>query len=247
MANEYSNFARNLGDGEIRLPSELFFNDVPSKCKPIPNLYHHHLPFSCMDGLAQRLSGLTLPNHRPNPPKANDFEEFSESIRYGSMNATGNEVSRSLHGFRPGPFLGGTKPVYEVQFLIPAKARVESFVEARARALQRQQRRLVQNRILPFQPNDFSNSNTFGLGGGLLRESGGTGVFHPRIVKTCPNDTTFGSRKKQSLRNRQAHQEKELSSGKMDSKKRVNVGKQLQQDCYYHLPAEMELPGDWTY
>ncbi|KAL4342440.1 hypothetical protein GQ457_08G017600 [Hibiscus cannabinus] len=227
MANEHSNFATNLGDGEICLPSQVFFNDAPSKCKP--HLYHHHPPVSCMDDLAQRLSAFTLPN-MPNPPKANNFEKL---IRYGSMNATGNDVSRSLHGCRPGPFLGGTKPAYEVQFLKPAKARVESYVEARARALQRQQRRLVQNRTLPFQPNGFSNCNKFGLSGGFVRESGGTGVFHPRIVETCPNHTTFGSRKKQTLQ----LQENEMSSGKQQQHK----------DCYYHLPPEMELPGEWTY
>ena len=65
--------------------------------------------------------------------------------------------------------------------------------------MQRQQNRLVQNRVFPFQANGFNNTtNKFGLGGGLVRESGGTGVFHPRIVNTNPNVTIFYSKKKKS-------------------------------------------------
>ncbi|XWS59398.1 hypothetical protein CRYUN_Cryun08bG0118200 [Craigia yunnanensis] len=241
MANEFSNFPPNLDDGELWLPSDVFFNEVTSKFKPH---LHHHLPFSCTDDLASRFAALSLPKHQQKLPKATNFKMLKEPFRYGPMNGTGFEVGQSLYGFRTDPFLGWSKPVYEFQFLKPTQAQVESYVEARARVLQRQQNRLVQNRVLPFQANGFNkNTNKFGLGGGLVRESGGTGVFYPRIVNTNPNATTLDSKKKQSLRNRQSY-EIQVSRQK-NSMKKVGVGKQ--EDCYYHLPPEMELPRDWTY
>ncbi|XVF55846.1 hypothetical protein PTKIN_Ptkin06aG0069600 [Pterospermum kingtungense] len=242
MANEFSNFPPNLDDGEHWLPSDIFLNEVPSKFTPH---LHHHLPnFSCMGDLAHRFAALSLPKHQQKLPKPTNFERLKEPVRYGSMNGTGFEVGQSLYGFRTGPFIGGTKPVYEFQLLKPTQAQVEGYVEARARVLQRQQNRLVQNRVLPFQANGFNNTtNKFGLGGGLVRESGGTGVFHPRIVNTNPNATTFDSKKKQSPRNRQS-QEIQVSQ-QMNPMKRVGVGKQ--EDCHYHLPPEMGLPRDWTY
>lgn len=48
----------------------------------------------------------------------------------------------------------------------------------RARVLRAQQNRL-QNRLLPFQ-----GSGGFGVGGGFVKESGGTGVFIPRTLNT---------------------------------------------------------------
>ncbi|XWS43346.1 hypothetical protein CRYUN_Cryun16bG0095100 [Craigia yunnanensis] len=241
MANELSNFPPNLDDGELWLPSDIFLNEVPSKFKPH---LHHHLPFSCMDDLASRFAALSLPKHQQKLPKAANFQTLKEPVRYGSTNGTGFEVSQSLYGFTTSPFLGGIKPVYEFQFLKPIQTQVESYVESRARVLQRQQNRLVENRVLPFQENGFNNApNKFGLGSGLARESGGTGVFHPRIVNTNPNATIFYSKKKQTLRNRQSQGIQ--ASRQMNSMKRVGVGKQ--EDCYYHLPPEMGLPSDWTY
>ncbi|XVE96302.1 hypothetical protein REPUB_Repub02eG0209500 [Reevesia pubescens] len=239
MANEFSNIPPNLDDGEIWLPSDIFLNEVRSKFKPH---IRHHLPYSCMDSLAPRFAALSLPKHQQKLPKVSNFERLKEPVRYGSMNGTGFEVGQSLYEFRTCPFLGGIKPVYEIQFLKPTPAQVESYFEARARVLQMQQNRLDQNRVLPFQANGFNNGK-FGLGGGLVRESGGTGVFHPRIVNTNPKVTTFDSKKKQSLRNRQS-QEIQVSR-QMNSMKRVDAGKP--EDCYYHLPPEMGLPRDWTY
>ncbi|XWS56060.1 hypothetical protein CRYUN_Cryun09bG0054400 [Craigia yunnanensis] len=237
MANEFSIFRPNFDDGELWLPSDIFPNEVPSKFKP------HHLPFSCMDDLALRFTALSLPKHQQKLPKATNFERLKEPVHYDSMNGTGFEVGQSLYGFRDGPFVGGTKPVYQFQFLKPpTQSPVESYLEERARVLQRQQNRLVQNRVLPFQANGFNNNN-FRIVGGLVRESGGTGVFHPRIVNTNPNATNFDSKKKRSLRNRRS-QEIQVS-GQMNSMKRVGIGKQ--EDCYYDLPPDMGLPSDWTY
>ncbi|XP_022766052.1 uncharacterized protein LOC111310945 [Durio zibethinus] len=239
MANEFSNFPPNLDDGELWLPSDIFLNEVPAKLKP--HLHqNHHLPFSSMDDLAPRYAALSLPTYQQKLPKATNFERLKEPVRYGSMNGTGFEVGQSLYGFRTRAFLGDTKRVYEL--LKPTQAQVESYAEARARVLQRQQNRLVQNRVLQFEANGF-NASKFGLGGGLVRESGGTGVFHPRIVNNSQNTTTSDSKRKRSLRSRQA-QEIQVSR-QMNSMKGVGVGKQ--EDCYYHLPPEMGLPRDWTY
>ncbi|XVE61403.1 hypothetical protein DITRI_Ditri06bG0036800 [Diplodiscus trichospermus] len=241
MANQFSNFPPNLDDGELWLPSDIFINEVPSKFKP---RRHHHLPFSCMDDLVPRFAAFSLPKNQQKLPIATDFERLKEPVRYGSMTGTGFEGGQSLYRSKTGPLIGRTKPVYEFHFLKPTPAQVESYVEARARVLQKQQNRLVQNQVLPFQANGFNNTtNKFGLGGGLVRESGGTGVFHPRIVNTNPNATAFDSKKKQSMRNRQGQ---EIQVGRqMNSMKRVGAGKL--EDCYYHLPPEMGLPRDWTY
>lgn len=241
MANGFSNFPPNVDDGEHWLPSDIFVNEVPSKFTP-PHL-HHRPPFSCMDDLAPRFAALSLHNHHQKLPKATNFERLKEPVRYRSMNGTGFDMGPSLYGFRTGPFIGGTKPVYDFQLLKPTQAQVQSYVEARARVLQRQQNRLVPNRVLPFQANGFNNTTPkLGLGGGLVRDSGGTGVFHPRIVNSNPN-ATIDSKKKQSLKNRQP-QEVQVSQ-QMNSMKSVGVGKQ--EDCCYHLPPEMGLPRDWTY
>ncbi|KAE8657779.1 Detected protein of unknown function [Hibiscus syriacus] len=192
MANEFLNFPPNLDDGELWLPSDIFLNEVPSKIKP--RLHHHnspYLPSSCVEDLASRLAALKLPKHHQKLPKAINFERLQEPVCYGTVNRSGLEAGRSFFGLRNGPFLGETKPDYECQFVKPTQAQVESYVEARARVLQRQQNRLFQNRDLPFQAKGFNN-NKFGLGGGLVRASGGTGVFHPRVL-----NTTFDSEKKQ--------------------------------------------------
>ncbi|OMO68577.1 hypothetical protein COLO4_29583 [Corchorus olitorius] len=164
------------------------------------------------------------------------------------MNGTGGfEMGQSLYGIRNGPLLAGAEPGYELPFLKPTQAQVESYVEARARArvLQRQQNRLVPNRVLPFQASGF-NTNKLGFGGGSVRESGGTGVFHPlvRANNSNSNATVFDSRKKQTGRHRQS-QEIQFARQMNAAMKRVVVGKQ--EDCYYHLPPEMGLPRDWTY
>lgn len=62
----------------------------------------------------------------------------------------------------------------------------------RARVLKSQQNS-GQNRVYPFQASSgFGVSG--GRGGGFVKESGGTGVFHPRILNTT---TTTDLRKKQ--------------------------------------------------
>ncbi|WRX23296.1 hypothetical protein QQP08_015783 [Theobroma cacao] len=200
MANELSNSPPNLDDGELWLPSDIFLNEAPSKFKP---LLPHHLPFSCMDDLAPRFASLSLPKHQQKLPKATNFERLKEPVCCGSMNGSGFKGGQSLYGFRTGPFLGGTKPVHEFQFLKPTPAQVESYVEARARVLQRQQNRLIQNRHLFFAVGDNQNSK--------------------------------------GVRNRQ------LQESQVSSMKRVGVTVAKQEDCYYHLPAEMGLPRDWTY
>ncbi|KAE8726642.1 Detected protein of unknown function [Hibiscus syriacus] len=236
MANEFLNFPPNLDDGELWLPSDIFLNDVPSKIKP--HLHHHNsrrLPFSCMEDLASRFAALKLPKHHQKLSKAVNFERVQEPVCYGTVNRSGLEAGQSFYGFRSGPFLGGTKPVYECQFVKPTQAQVESYVEARARVLQRLQNRLFQNRDLPFQANGFNNYK-HRLGGGLVRTSGGTGVFHPRVL-----NSTFDSEKKQGLRNRQS-QEIQVSR-EMKAMKGVSIVKQ--EDCHYHLPPEMGFPRDW--
>lgn len=70
-------------------------------------------------------------------------------------------------------------------------------METRPRVMQRH-RNPLQNRLDPFQGSGFG---VRGSGGGIVRESGGTGVFHPRIVNptTTPPATTDVKRKQGKL------------------------------------------------
>ncbi|KAK8540062.1 hypothetical protein V6N13_048838 [Hibiscus sabdariffa] len=241
MANEFTNFPPNLDDGELWLPSDIFLNEAHSKFNPHLHLHlHNHNynytrpPFSCMDDLASRFAAHSLPMPHHKLPKPTNFQRFHEPVCYSAGIGTGSEAGHSFYGFRNGPFLGGAKPVHECQFSKQTQAQVESYFEARTKVLLRQRNRLFQNRDLPFQANGFNNY-TLGLGGGLVRKAGGTGVFHPRILNTAVD-----SEKKQSLRNRQS-EENQVIRG-MNIMKRVGAAQR--EDCYYHLPPEMGFPRD---
>ncbi|KAJ0088620.1 hypothetical protein Patl1_32702 [Pistacia atlantica] len=79
---------------------------------------------------------------------------------------------------------------------------VECYKEPRTtRVLQKQQNRLLQQ-----NQNRVVLRGGLGFNGGLVRESGGTGVFHPRIIKatnTTAATATSTDAKKKVVRNRQ--------------------------------------------
>ncbi|KAG8504038.1 hypothetical protein CXB51_002337 [Gossypium anomalum] len=140
-----------------------------------PHLHQHHLPFTCMDDLAPRFAALSLPKHHQKLPKVTNFQRLKEPS-YFSVLVTCTVIMGLRATLKPG--LGLCKGNNKT--------------------------RLFQNRGLPFEANGFNNYK-LGLGGGLVRESGGTGVFHPPIV-----NTPFDSTKKQSMRNRQTTRDDEV-------------------------------------
>ncbi|EXC21220.1 hypothetical protein L484_002230 [Morus notabilis] len=184
-------FPPNLDDGELWLPSDIFLNEVPSK-----RGLRHHFP-SCMeDLLAQRLAALSLLRQRnlskPNPER---FGPVPVQVRCFLENYSSQEYGcHRLCGCKsklvPKPVYGGSEGFYEFQLRKPVQPQADDVVlETRARVLQKQQNRL-QNRPLP------SQGRSGFVDGGFPRVSGGTGVFHPRVLNTAniaPNTTTTSS------------------------------------------------------
>ncbi|GMY25372.1 hypothetical protein FCV25MIE_20614 [Fagus crenata] len=226
-------FPPNLDDGEVWLPSDIFVNEVPNRF----TTHHHHL--SCMDdlALAQRFAAFTfLQTHRNvskphlnNPSPNSNSERFGPAVRYGRAPQEQDYYYLSLNGSRTGSAFHGHNQLME-------PPQPQGVGNLRARVLRSQQNR-VQNRHLPFQ-------GTSGFGsGGFVKESGGTGVFHPRILNTTANSTTTSdSRRKQALRNSQ-----EIQVTQQGSYHKGNIGVGKQRESHHYLPPEMVLPQDWTY
>ena len=130
---------------------------------------------------------------------------------------TGNSESHCVYDCRLRSCRDGGRPLYEYRFVKPPQpqvkkrekvqkgpfvlshfkafyffsfnAQVDSFLQTRTWALQRNQNR-SQNQSLPFQ----TSGSGLGIGGGFVRKCGGTGVFLPRISSAT---TTADLRKKQ--------------------------------------------------
>ncbi|KAB8909402.1 hypothetical protein FH972_026801 [Carpinus fangiana] len=222
-------FTPNLDDGEVWLPSDIFLSQVPSR--PIP---HHR---SCMDDLTERFAAFTLlqPLRNVSKPSPN-LERFRPVVRCGPvcrlpkeyMGVNGGlEVEEIGHGLY-GPYFTGHKLAYEYQLLEPAQPQeaVDSF---RSRVLRAQQNSL-QNRLLPFQ-----GSGRYGVGGGFVKESGGTGVFIPRTLNTATTETMAVLRNGLEI---QVTQQGSYLNG---------IGMGQQRESHHYLPPETGLPQDWTY
>ncbi|KAG5243904.1 Embryo sac development arrest [Salix suchowensis] len=166
------------------LPSYMFLREaIPSNSHYLPSKMDLHFPTSLQNKPAGSL-------YRPPPPKATPCSQcISPVVPDVSVNNLlpgyhdlgldrGVEVGQRLYGNGTGRLCTRFDPVYSLQ----VKQRVDDFyLETRTRVLQKQQNRLLENRIYPFQGNVLGLGGGGG-GGGLMKESGGTGVFHPRIV-----------------------------------------------------------------
>ncbi|KAK7837181.1 uncharacterized protein LOC112031466 [Quercus suber] len=236
-------FPPNLDDGEVWLPSDIFINEKPiTKFNP-----HHHISCSCScycmqdeyDELAKRFAAFALRNvSKPNP----NSERFRQAVRYGSVTQGHAPLEYILDlngGYGRSSSRNGHRLSHE-HLLVEQPQPPQDVYEnnLRARVLKSQQNR-VQNRVYPFQASSGFGVSGGGRGGGFVKESGGTGVFHPRILNTTTTTTTTTDlRKKQALRNRQEIQATQHL-------KAVGMGKQ--RESHHYLPPEMALPQDWTY
>ncbi|KAJ0027676.1 hypothetical protein Pint_36154 [Pistacia integerrima] len=227
-------FPPNLDDGERYLPSDIFINERP-RHRLVDDVAHHF----------NALSFLQQTHHPPPPPEFQfQFERSKPPVRgttlphghFGAVNG-GLQFGQRLRPYDTGSF---SKPALDLHILKSTPPQVECYKEPRTtRVLQKQQNRLLQQ-----NQNRVVLRGGFGFNGGLVRESGGTGVFHPRIIKTTNTTTataTSTDAKKKVVRNRQDIQ----AMQQRNSMKRVGVSKR--EDCHYHLPADMGLPRDWTY
>ncbi|XP_011046403.1 PREDICTED: uncharacterized protein LOC105141029 isoform X1 [Populus euphratica] len=236
---------QHLDDDEAKhwLPSYMLLSEaIPSKyttnSRYLSSNMAHHLP--------------TL-LHRPPAPEATPCSQCIKPVvpdvpvnhllpGYHDLGfSRGVEVGQRLCGNGTGQLSTRFDPVNSFQVKQRVKNQVDDFyLETRARVLQRQQNRLLQNQIYPFQANVIG----LGGGGGYMKESGGTGVFHPRIVNPTTRTSTNVLKKKQAATGPRNRQESPLTRQRND-RKRVGVSKQ--EDCYYHLSPEMALPRDWAY
>ncbi|XP_059643174.1 uncharacterized protein LOC132285030 [Cornus florida] len=245
-----ADFPPNLDDGELWLPSDIFPDEIPSRKSPF---YHSELTH--LQNLAQHFAALALLQRFRNQTVAKqrlnlapNSERFEPAVPYDS---TG--YRRAWHfGFNGSAGVGhgvdgygigsrgtwtGCRPAYQYHFVQPVQPQVESFMEARARVLQKQQKQFLQsqNMVLPFRGSR--------VGGGFVREYGGTGVFLPRINSTT---TTNVARKRQSVTNNR----KEFQVIPPRNSIKRGVDEERREECHYQLPPPemgLGLPQDWTY
>lgn len=232
-------FPPNLDDGELWLPSDIFLNEVPSK----RGLHLHRLS-PCMDDLAQRLAALSLLKQGNLISKPN-VQRFG-SVRCGLQNGSYTQEQDCSHQLRgcklvPKPAYGGSEVFYQFQLRKPVQLPKvdDGFLKTRASVLQKQQ-----NHLLSRLQNRLQNRPSPSRESGFVKVSGGTGVFHPRVVPntTTTSTTTTSSafvKKKQVSRNRQEIQ--------VPSSQRISLGGVKSKEFHYQLPPELCLPKDWTY
>ncbi|KAK9122884.1 hypothetical protein Sjap_012486 [Stephania japonica] len=205
-----------------------------------------------MEELAQQLSAYALleraaqqPNNIAKPPIdfAPNFEvrhhhhhhlpsRFCSSIApaMAGFGANGGRaVNQSLYSSGHSGFRVGLRPLYQYCPVKPPRVQVERMAHARAvrGVVQRQSQ---QNRFLPFR----------GSGGGFVRrESGGTGVFLPRVALLATTLPPTDDPTKQSVRIGEEHRQRQ-------GVKRIGV---VGREEVVGLPnsPEMALPKDWTY
>ncbi|WCJ34200.1 embryo sac development arrest 12 [Euphorbia peplus] len=207
-------FPPNLDDGELWLPSDIFRNDVSIE----NHLSSHFAAFSL------------LQNHPPKHP-FNNSQKLKPAGFWGLDGGAGAEFDTRVYGYGIGSSLNRVDPVYEFRIQSPETSQVRMHVNAyqvdNNRGLRGRQQDPIQNRVYgQFKPSGYGFC---GGCGGSVKESGGTGVFHPRIV----NPTAEVKRK---------------LGGKHEQRNSMRkVGVKKQEECYYHLPPEMGLPKDWTY
>ncbi|KAM2890543.1 hypothetical protein COP2_008955 [Malus domestica] len=193
-------FPPNPEDGELWLPSDIFFNEAASSTS---TLSRHHFS-NTTDNLARQLASLSLLKQYQSPSLSNlqSLHRVRPAVRSTQLDYLTQRYFNlgDSHGFvQKGPIFHGygTQHLhYHYQFMNPAQLQVGSFLETRNGIQKRQQ-----NRVLPFQGRGNGSMGRFG------RVCGGTGVFHPRVLHSTTTATATASnpevKGKQGLRNRE--------------------------------------------
>ncbi|XP_077234427.1 uncharacterized protein LOC143876619 [Tasmannia lanceolata] len=216
----------NLDDLELWLPSDIFPDEIydPQTSSILTPEFPSQLTY--MENLAKQLQAFSI---KPPPNLIPNFLEIGPGSRFATVSpppqaGLGFRVSypgagQNPTGFVNGGFRSGSGPGNQYYPVKPVQPQVESFLQERARVLQRQQNR-GQNRFLPVQVNGSRRT-------GFLRESGGTGVFLPRV-------SNVDFRKKSAMKS--AEQKQPMR----------NVAGGRQGMTFQH-PSEVGLPHEWTY
>ncbi|XP_043691008.1 uncharacterized protein LOC122641775 isoform X2 [Telopea speciosissima] len=220
-----ADFPPNLDDGELWLPSDIFPEEVSPKISPkFPS------EISYMEDLARQLASYALleRNQNTTKPPPNLVPESKQQSRYGTTVSPRygfgfdgvHGVGHRQNHYAPvnGGFRVGLTQVYRYHPMSPAQAQVENL---QARVLQRLQNR---NRFLPVQVNETRI-------GGFVRESGGTGVFLPRV------STTLDVKKKQHC----------VKKGEEFKQKQPIKKAFVEKHERFQSSPEVRLPQDWTY
>ncbi|KAJ8749127.1 hypothetical protein K2173_013734 [Erythroxylum novogranatense] len=261
-------FPPNLDDGELWLPSDIFINEVPSiigsfSCMNDEQLVRQFAALSFLQNHRPRPSSnlaqvicfsqpllacktlgtlawlfncsiafVFLPSSQRVKPELGDFS-LNRLSPPGCFRCHGSaELGQRCVGYQKGSLF--PRPNSFCDFRV--QPQVANHLETSAWLAQGHHSRQHLTRVNPCQGRGFGSGSV-----GFVRDSGGTGVFHPRIVK--PTTTTASDvRKKQGLGNRQEIQ----ATWPRNHMTREPI-KKLQEDCYYYLPPEMGLPQDWTY
>ncbi|PRQ44130.1 hypothetical protein RchiOBHm_Chr3g0475841 [Rosa chinensis] len=215
-------FPPNVDDARLWLPSDTFFNDVvvPSEFSP------HQSPFSSMDDLSRHLAALTLLKQR----RSLRLQRFRPPVPTGQLDY---QSQCYLTGF------SRTELCHHYPFPNPVQLQIGdgSFLEPRARALRRHHNQAQirnQNRLFQFQGNGIGP-----MGGGFERVSGGTGVFHPRVLDSTKTTRSPEVKKKPGLRSRQ---EIRGIQQRNSMNKCVGMGEE-----HHQLRPDVVLPQEWTY
>ncbi|XP_042475568.1 uncharacterized protein LOC122057513 isoform X2 [Macadamia integrifolia] len=229
-----ADFPPNLDDGELWLPSDIFPDEVSPMISP---KFPSELTY--MEDLAQQLAAYALlernqntakpfPNLVPNLESkqqsrygTNVAPRYGLGIGFGGVHDVGHRQNHYAPVTVNGGFRVGLTQVYRYRTMSPSQAQVENFLRARVlQGLQNQN----QNRLLPFQVNGMGT-------GGFGRESGGTGVFLPRLA------TTLDVKKKHHCvkKGEEAKQRHPIRKAVVEKHERLQSS------------PEVRLPQDWTY
>ncbi|XP_050383645.1 uncharacterized protein LOC126800332 [Argentina anserina] len=232
-------FPPNVYDAQLWLPSETFFNDVvPSS--PLPPLLQSRVSSTTTDDIARRLAALTLLKQRR--CLGLHLQRFRPPVRTGQLDCQYCQSYLPGLGNASGAYLPGTELYHHNPFPNPVQLPVSDvgLVEPRPRALSRLHNQVQirnqnqnQNRILQFQGNGIAPMP------GVKRVSGGTGVFHPRVVGSTTTMVAPEVKKKPGSKNRP---ENRGIQQRNSMNKCVNMGEENHQLC-----PDVILPQEWTY
>ncbi|KAK9156840.1 hypothetical protein Scep_003414 [Stephania cephalantha] len=221
-------------DGELWLPSELTYMEelaqqlsayaLLERAAQHPNISKPPIDFAPNFEVRHHQQQQQQHHHHHHHHQSRFRSSVAPAMTGFGVNG-GRAVNHSLYSSGHAGFRVGLRPLYQYCPVKPPRVQVERMAHARAirGVVQRQSQ---QNRILPFRGN----------GGFVRRESGGTGVFFPRVaLAALPTDDPV----KQSLRNGEEHRQRQ-------GVKRIGV---VGREEVVGLPnsPEMALPKDWTY
>ncbi|CAL9235698.1 unnamed protein product [Arabidopsis halleri] len=212
----------DLEEMGFRSRSHLFLNDFETSVGGFYSLSRNHRddPYvsDVVDTISDQFSSMSLISPKPRPVPA-----LPSSLQ-SSLRLNGVKADQRLYRERL-----KLEPFYELHL---SRIRKNESQQDRAKVLQRQEARL--------QKRGLVHRN-----GNVLKESVGTGVFHPL---QRPTFKTFDSVKKHNNQRNRNQREKELLTKEKRGVMTTTTHEQQQkEECHYHLPSDMDFSKDWTF